>query len=585
MSRPSSISIALLCGALCGCERPVAPPVQQAATSSGATREVVAKNPSPPIFADGTAEMKVDFLHQTDPRTKYFMPSSVGSGAALFDFDGDGLLDLYLLQNAGPDSPAKHTLYRLKQDQTYENVSEGSGLDLAGYGMGLAAGDLNNDGRVDLLLTEYGRTRLFRNDTSNAKPKFQEVTTEAGIDNPFWGTSTAFVDFDRDGWLDIVIVNYVNYDPSRWCADGGGRQEFCGPDAFAGRPTKLYRNLGAGSDGQMRFEDVTVASGLAAKPGPGLGVLCADFDGDRWPDLFIANDGQANHLWINEHNGRFREEGVLRGIALNAMGKAEANMGTAFGDVNGDGLADMFVTHLTEETHTLWRQEPRGFFLDYTAASKLIGVTSRSTGFGTAMADVDNDGDLDLVVVNGRVTRATKESQGSSKVPNAFWRPYAEPNQLLLNDGTGTFVNASSDNPALCGAPAVSRGLAIADLNDDGGLDLVVTRVDQSPLICRNVMPARGHWLRVKAIDPQQHRDAFGAEVTVKLGEKRQVRLVQPSYSFLCSNDPRAHFGLGLAANYDEVEVVWPDGSSERFAGGAADRQITLERGAGQAVE
>lgn len=588
MLRRILISVGLLGCACAGCERPANSP------SSGADAQGEAgavppsttpKSEAPAIFADITAETKLDFVHRTDASTPYFMPRCIGSGAALFDYDGDGRLDLFLPQNAGPDADAKHRLFRLNEDLTYADVSDGSGLDLPGYGMGAAAGDVNNDGRVDLLVTEYGRSRLFRNDSTDAKPKFHEITAEAGIDNPYWGTSAALVDYDRDGWLDIIIVNYVNYDSSRWCADGGGRQEFCGPDAFAGRIAKLYRNQGAQSDGAIRFEDATVSSGLASQPGPGLGVLCADFDGDRWVDLFIANDGQANHLWMNNHDGKFREEGVLRGIALNAMGKAEANMGTAFGDVNGDGLFDMFVTHLTEETHTLWRQEPRGFFLDATAASKLIGATSRSTGFGTAMADVDNDGDLDLIVVNGRVTRAAKEPAHAASVPDAFWRLYAEPNQLLLNDGQGSFLNASPDNPALCKLPAVARGLAIADLDDDGGLDLLVTRIDQPPLVCRNVSPSRGHWLLVKAIDPQLHRDAYGAEVTVRLADKSLARVVQPGYSFLCSNDPRAHFGLGAAAQYDSLEVIWPGGDRELFPGGAADRLITLERGAGKPAE
>jgi len=576
-------AVAVTCA---GCNRAEDDPARSSGDTDAGQGRAAATESTPlrEIFADATSQMNVDFVHQAANAEKYFMPSTVGSGAALFDYDNDGRLDLLLLQNAGPDAPAKHRLYRLTDGMKYVDVSEGSGLDLAGYGMGAAAGDFNNDGRVDLFLTEYGRVRLFRNDSTGAEPLFTEITSPAGIENAFWGTSTAFVDFDRDGWLDLVIVNYVNYDPSRWCADDGSRQEFCGPDAFPGRIAKLYRNLGAEANGE-RFEDVTIASGLASQPGPGLGILCADFDGDAWPDLFVANDGQPNHLWINQRKGKFAEEGVLRGIALNAMGKAEANMGIAVGDVNGDGLFDLFVTHLTEETHTLWRQEPRGFFLDHTAASKLIGSSSRSTGFGTVMADVDNDGDLDLMLANGRVTRAKKDPANAEAVPDPFWRPYAEPNQLLLNDGVGNFVNASPQNPALCGAPAVSRGLAVADLDDDGGIDVVVTRVAQSPIVCRNIDAQRGHWLLVRAIDPRLHRDAYGAELTVKTGEKSYHRLVNPGYSFLCSNDPRAHFGLASADKYDAIEVLWPDGMKESFPGGPADRLITLERGAGKPAE
>ena len=527
----------------------------------------------------------VDFVHRADAAEQYFMPRTIGSGAAVFDYNGDGLLDLYLIQNAGPESEHKNRLYRLRDDHRFTDVSAGSGLDAAGFGMGAAAGDFNNDGRVDLLVTEYGRVRLFRNRTAGDQPAFEDVTAAAGVENPFWGTSAAYFDFDRDGWLDFVIVNYVNYDPARWCADGSSRQEFCGPDAFPGRMAKLYRNLGPQPDDQIRFEDVTVNSGLAAAPGPGLGIYCADFDGDRWPDMFVANDGQPNHLWINQRDGHFVEEGVARGVAYNAMGKAEANMGVAVGDVDGDSLFDLFVTHLTEETHTLWRQEPRGYFLDRTAASKLIGVSARSTGFGTAMADVENDGDLDLILVNGRVTRAAKAPGGSSSRVDEFWLPYAEPNQLLLNKGDGHFENASGANPDLCGGVGVSRGLAVADFDDDGGLDLVVTRVGQAPGLYRNVHSGRGHWLTVRAFDPQLKRDAYGAEVTLRAGEKSTTRIAQSGYSFLCSNDPRCHFGLGEASRYDAIEIVWPDGGAETFPGGEADHIVTLERGAGQMLE
>ncbi|MDZ4783829.1 MAG: CRTAC1 family protein [Planctomycetia bacterium] len=553
-------------------------------TAALANEQETTQEDSPTIFVEWP-ELGVDFVHRADTHKQYSLPRTIGSGTAVFDYNGDGLLDLYLIQNSGAESKHTNRLYRLGADLRYVDVSSGSGLDVAGYGMGAAAGDVNNDGRVDLLLTEYGHARLFRNRSEGDEPKFEEITAAAGIENPYWGTSAAFLDFDRDGWLDLVVVNYMNYDPSRWCADGSSREEFCGPDAFPGRMAKLYRNRGAQPDDQVRFEDVTVSSGLAAAPGPGLGIFCADFDGDRWPDMFIANDGQPNHLWINQRDGRFVEEGISRGLAYNAMGKAEANMGVAVGDVDGDNLFDLYVTHLTEETHTLWRQEPRGYFLDRTAASKLIGAASRSTGFGTAMADVDNDGDLDLMLVNGRVTRAAKPPASPARYANEFWLPYAEPNQLLLNTGDGHFVNAASQNPAYCREPAVSRGLAVADLNDDGGLDLIVTRVDQPPGIYRNVHPARGHWLLVRVVDSLLHRDAYGAEVTLRQGEKVVTRHVNPGYSFLCSNDPRCHFGLGDAAAYAAIEVVWPDGTAEMFAGGKADQVITLERGAGRPLE
>lgn len=586
IARPRvSLVFALFASAMVGCETSSSTSRAPELRANDSSATGASEPPVSPIYAEAPQNLGVGFVHETSSNEVYFMPRTVGSGAALFDFDGDGRLDLYLIQNAGPESTVKNRLYRLTERGVYEDVSEGSGLDVAGYGMGVAAGDVNNDGKVDLFVTEYGRVRLFLNRSQGSKPSFEDTTAAAGIENPFWGTSTAFVDYDRNGWLDLVIVNYVSYDPSRWCADDSSRQEFCGPDAFQGRIAKLYHNLGPQTDDSIRFLDVTVPAGLASQPGPGLGILCADFDGDRWVDLFIANDGQPNHLWINQRDGRFEEEAVIRGVAYNAMGKAEANMGIAIGDVNSDGLFDLFVTHLTEETHTLWLQEPQGFFLDQTAASRLIGASPRSTGFGTAMADVDNDGDLDLVLVNGRVTRAANPPKRPSKLADDFWLPYAEPNQLLLNDGKGNFENVSANNPDLCGEAAVSRGLAVADLDDDGGLDLVVTRVGQPPGIYRNVCQRRGHWLLVKALDPTLKRDAYGAEVRVRYGEREALQLVNPGYSFLCSNDPRAHFGLGDAATYDSIEVIWPDGIAESFPGGSADRVVELKRGEGSSNE
>jgi hypothetical protein len=256
----------------------------------------------------------------------------------------------------------------------------------------------------------------------------------------------------------------------------------------------------------------------------------------------------------------------------------------AIGDVNGDGLFDLFVTHLTTETHTLWMQQPRGFFQDRTVAKGLTRTAWRGTGFGTVMADLDNDGSLDLAVVNGRVLRGRVPKEQVAGMAEE-WQPYAERNQLLLNDGQGAFRDVSLENPAFSREAAVSRGLAAADLDSDGGIDLVVTRVGAAATIYRNVAPGRGRWLLVRAVDPGLKRDAYGAEIHLRAGDRHWLRWINPGYSYLCSNDPRAHFGLGKVAHYDSIDVVWPDGSQERFAGGAVDRLVELRRGEGQAVE
>jgi hypothetical protein len=537
-------------------------------------------------FEDVTEKAGLHFMHDAGSSgDKYFMPRSVGSGVALFDFDNDGRLDILLLQNGGPGSKSTNRLFHQEKDGTFKDVSAGSGLDVAGYGMGMAIGDVNNDGWPDVLITEYGSIRLFLN---NGNGTFTDVTRESGLSNSLWGTSVCFVDYDRDGWLDLVVVNYADYDPSRPCLNKGGKPDFCGPAEIPGTSPKLFRNLGRQPGGKAvgarttgaRFEDVTVTSGLAKVPGRGLGVVCADFDGDGWPDILIANDAQPNRLWINRHNGTFTEEALSRGLAYNSTGQAQGNMGIALGDVNGDGLFDIFIAHLHWETHTLWEQGPRGSFQDRTTHSRVMGTRWRGTGFGTVLADFDNHGALDLALVNGAVGRV-KAEEGSGLDP--FWAEYAQRNQLFRNDGTGRFLDVSASNLPFCGTAAVSRGLAWGDVDNDGGVDLLVTAIAGPARLFRNVAPNRGHWLLVRAFDPALKRDAYGAEVTVRAGGRRWVSWVNPGSSYLCSNDPRAHFGLGKADRVEAIEILWPDGRTEIFPGRQADQVVLLRRGEGQA--
>jgi hypothetical protein len=543
------------------------------------------KNGAPPWFVDITEDSGLDFIHEVGsrPLESYFLPHLMGSGAAVFDYDGDGKLDLYLIQNGGPDSNATNRLFHQETDGRFKDVSAGSGLDIKGHGMGVAIGDVNNDGRPDVLVTEYGGIRLFIN---NGDGTFTDVSREAGLDHPFWATSAAFVDYDRDGWLDMVVVNYLDYDPTSLCTERGARQaDFCHPRSFPGVVAKLYHNRGpipGSATGAVRFEDVTLASGLGKLPGRGLGVACADFDGDGWPDIFVANDAQPNYLWINQHNGTFKEEAAQRGLAYNGLGKPQGNMGIALGDAanRGDGCFDVFVTHLSDELHTLWKQEPRGLYSDQTAAAHLASPCWRGTGFGTVMADFDQDGALDLAVVNGRVMRAKPPENAS--LPE-FWRPYAERNQLFANDGTGAFRDISPSNAPFCGRYEMARGLACGDFNGDGALDLLVTTVAGPARLFRNVAPNRGHWMLIRAIDPALGgRDAYSAQITLQAGDRCWVSWINPSQSYLCSNDPRAHFGLGKVDTVDDIRVVWPNGDKESFDGGAVDRPILLRKGEGR---
>ena len=585
-TRLSTACLLLVAASCTGCRQPdssAAKPALPAPIASDSAVDI------PPLFVDNTELSGVEFRHQAGGDT-FFVPRSIGSGGALFDFDNDGKLDIYLIQNAGPDSGVKNQLFRQVGEFTFENVSAGSGLDVDGFGMGAAVGDVNNDGLLDVLITEYGDVRLFINMSIASRIRFVEVTKFSRLDNPGWGTSASFLDYDRDGWLDLVFVNYLDYDPSRRCTDAGGRLDFCGPQSFGPVVARLFHNLGPSTGSEEsrpgaapppRFEDVTVSAGIASHSGKGLGVLCADFNGDHWQDIFVANDAVPNTLWINQQDGTFEEEGVLRGVAYNGVGKAESDMGVAYGDTNSDGTLDVFVTHRTTETHSLWLRYDDGVFIDQTTNSEITKAAWRGTGFGTALGDYDNDGDLDLAIVNGRVLRDANPPEEFPADLDEFWQPYAQRDQILLNDGQGQFTDRSESNRDFSAPAMVSRGLACGDVDNDGKLDLLVTSIEGPARLFRNVAQDAGHWLIVRAYDKALRRDAYGARIRLESSRGVLQRDVNPGYSFLTSNDPRPHFGLGDVERYDRLLVTWPDGVTEDFGGGQADRIIQLNRGEG----
>jgi hypothetical protein len=539
----------------------------------------------PAWFEDITDKVGLKFLHESGPlpvNDRYYMPQLVGSGAALFDYDNDGRLDIYLIQNS-PDSGARNRLFHQESDGSFKDVSEGSGLDVSGAGMGVAIGDVNNDGLPDVLLTERGRIRLFLN---LGHGKFKDVTEEAGLHDTLWATSAAFFDYDRDGWLDLVVANYVDYKDHEPCKGLDQKPDYCGPQPFQGTMTKLFHNKGAPAPGGVpRFEDVTSKAGLDTLTGPdkgaGLGVVVADFNGDHWPDVLISNDGKRNHLWINQKNGTFLEEAKKYNIAYDAYGKAMAGMGIAVGDIKGDGRLSVFMPHLDNETNTLWTMTANGMFKDETYSARVGRGEWTATGFGAAFVDFNHDGLLDLAIVNGGVQRGAAPDES---FPDPFWKWYVQRNQLFVNEGGGRFKDISSGEKAFCGTPLVGRGLAFGSVTNDGAVDILVTAVSGPARLYKNVAPKSGHWLMVKAVDPALGgRDAYGAELTVTAGGRRWIGAIQPASSYLCSNDPRAHFGLGAVDKVDVIHVVWPDGTEEAFPSQAVDRVVVLKKGASKA--
>ena len=560
-------------------------PGDEPAPATGAL-DAGAGTPAPavaPLLVDAAADWGVDFSHDSGAGGELLFPEMMGGGVAVFDADGDGDLDLYFVSGAPrlgrdpqPGDPVNR-LFLQGADGRYRDATEASGLGDPGYGTGVAVGDFDNDGFEDVFVANFGPDRLFR---GRGDGTFEDVTRAAGIaatgtGAEDWSTSAAFCDLDRDGYLDLYVVRYVVYDRGVICTDMAGRREYCGPDSFVDRTDVLLRNRGDGS-----FEDVTRAAGIDVVTGAGLGVVCEDVDDDGWVDVYVANDGDPNQLWMNQGGAggemSFIDDALIMGSSVNAAGLYEAGMGVVAADFDNDGDFDLFLTHLRDETNTFYRNLGSGLgFQDHTVQAGLAAASTPYTGFGTAAVDIDLDGDLDLVISNGRVKRGDPLTDA---LPDP-WNYYGEPNLVYANDG-GTFRLLGDEVAAFVAPIEVGRGLAIGDLDGDGDLDLVLSNIG-SPARLYRAEPPAGHWLLVDAHDPRLKRRALGARVTVTAGDRRQVRTVQSAMSYLSSSDPRAHFGLVSAAAVT-VDVRWPDGLEETFDGVAVDRAIVLRRGEGR---
>ena len=553
-------------------------------------------------FADATGSAGLDFRHWNGMSGRLYYPEVVGAGAALFDYDNDGDLDLYLVQgnllgNEGDraaattpwtgDWPPRDRLYRNDLEFSdgraavrFVDVTEESGIAAFGYGMGVVAADLDNDGWVDLYVLNLGRNELWRNEGDGT---FSDRTEASGTGDPRWSVAAAAADYDGDLDLDLFVVNYLDFSLAahKTCLTERGEVDYCLPSAYRPAPDALLLN-----DGSGRFEDATVAAGLAAaRPGNGLGILAADLDGDRRLDFYVANDLMPNHLWLNGGNGELVEEGLIGGAALNADGEAEASMGVAAGDYDGDGDLDLFLTHFHRETNTLYRNDSKpgaAQFRDRTNATGLGRPSWDATSFGTAFVDLDNDGWLDLAAVNGAVTFAAGRPRTED---DPF--PLDQPNQAFLNvaDGAG----GRRFEPAAAGlldgeTPFVSRGLAAGDVDNDGDTDLVVTNNNGPARLLLNRADPDGDWFGTAPLLDASRGRRPAAGVTVRVhrrGAPPLVRLAGGGGSYASWGDPRVAVPPG-GPKVDRVEVQWTDGTIEEWPAPPPRAYTSLVRGTGE---
>ena len=531
------------------------------------------------IFVEVSHAAGARFTHVNGMSGEFYFSEIIGSGVGLLDYDGDGKLDLLVLQGTtlGKGNAAvRECGARLFRNVStagglrFDDVTEKSGLCSRGYGMGVAAADFDNDGNVDVFITHFGSAnQLFRN---NGDGTFSDITRAAGVAGEGrWGSSATFFDMDRDGLLDLYVANYVDYavDKDKKCHNYTSARDYCAPTTYPAVPGILYRNRGNGT-----FENVSAKAGVTRAYGNGLGVVAADVDGDGWLDLFVANDGTPNQLWINRRDGTFRNEADLRGAAVNADGAPEAGMGIDIADYDANGSEDVFITHLTHEKATLYVNVGKGYFEDRSAAAGLYLPTTPYTGFGTAFLDYDNDGWLDIVITNGAVHVIEKLVRANDPLP------LHQTKQLFRNLGNGRYVETTAAAGPAFALSEVGRGLAVGDLDNDGAIDFVVSNNSGPLRVFLNRGGSAGSWLGLRLVTGK--RDAYGARVELRRkGAPVLWRRVRADGSYLSANDPRVLIGLGTATDIEALFVHWPDGTTERFPVPELRKYSTLVQGEG----
>jgi hypothetical protein len=528
---------------------------------------VLAVAPEPDIlFEDRSAESGITTVLRHGATPEKHQIETMPGGVAMFDYDGDGLPDLYFTNGARqpkldrPDASWHNRLYRNSGGWKFQDVTEKAGVAASGYTFGVAAADFDNDGLPDLFVAGMPRSFLYRN---RGDGTFEDVTEQAGVANrQQWPISAAWFDYDNDGRLDLFVANYVRWDPGAepFCGDSVAKRyrTWCHPKYYTGLPNTLFRNEGNG-----RFRDVSAETGIAQHVGKGMGAAIADYDSDGDLDIFVANDTVPNFLFRNDGR-RFTEVAFPAGVACNDDGRALSSMGVDFRDVDNDGREDLFVTALANETFPWYRNLGKGLFLDLTYPSRIGAATLPLSGWSNAIVDFDNDGWKDLFAANGDVQDNTEMFSS---------RASRQQNLVLLNGGKGSF------RPAMFGNPALHRGAAFGDLDNDGRVDAVVTRLGEAPVLLRNVSTDR-NWMGFRLRGTRSNRSAIGTVVSISAGGINQMNRVTSAVGYASSSDLRVHFGLGSSAQADSVEIRWPSGAVQRLGAMRAGRYIDAEESA-----